>query len=70
MCAELVKAEAVICRFCGHKFDISPPSVAVNATAAADGAPLDPLHPMRPRRTNRHPVMPRLRGTDAVRPGA
>lgn len=36
-CAETVKAEARVCRFCGHRFDSAPASAApVAATTASD----------------------------------
>lgn len=33
-CAETVKAAALVCRFCGHEFDITPPSRVVQAAPA------------------------------------
>jgi ribosomal protein L40E len=39
-CAEMVQAEAKICRFCRHDFPAPPPAPSALAPAAAPGAGL------------------------------
>lgn len=42
MCAEDVKAAAVLCRFCGHRFDLEPVTTALPATVEEPTAPQPP----------------------------